>query len=99
MSDNEHTAASLGHSEILSVKNPVGAPIPELPQPSEEGAKSPCFVRQHSGDVLPNNPAGPELRNKSKKDESEVATRIIQSLSESGNAEGLAGSSSNKKVD
>jgi hypothetical protein len=44
MSDNEHTTASLGHSEELSVKNPVGEPIPEFAQHPEEGAKIPSFV-------------------------------------------------------
>jgi hypothetical protein len=43
-SDNEHTAASLGHSEVLSVENPVGEPIPELAQHPEEGAKIPSSV-------------------------------------------------------
>jgi hypothetical protein len=42
-SDNEHTLASLGQSEVLSVKNPVGEPIPELAQPSEKGTKVPSF--------------------------------------------------------
>jgi hypothetical protein len=40
--DNKHTAASLCHSVVLSVKNAVGEPIPEFPQPSEEGAKRSC---------------------------------------------------------
>jgi hypothetical protein len=44
VSDNEHTAAALGHSEILSVKNSVGEPIPELAQHPEEGAKVPSSV-------------------------------------------------------
>jgi hypothetical protein len=44
VSDKEHTAASLGHSEVLSVKNPVGEPIPELPQHPEEGSKIPSPV-------------------------------------------------------
>jgi hypothetical protein len=44
-SDNEHTAASLGHSEVLSVENPVGEPIPELAQHPEEGTKVCASVR------------------------------------------------------
>lgn len=44
ISNNEHAAASLGHSEELSVKNPVGEPIPEFCQPSEKGAKIPSSV-------------------------------------------------------
>lgn len=43
-SDNEDAAAALGHSEVLSVKNSVGEPIPELPQPCEEGGKIPPSV-------------------------------------------------------
>jgi hypothetical protein len=35
VSDNEHTAASLCHSEVLSVKNSVGEPIPEFSHPSK----------------------------------------------------------------
>jgi hypothetical protein len=41
---NEHTAALLGHSEELSVKNSVGEPIPEFCQPPEEGSKRPSSV-------------------------------------------------------
>ena len=44
-SDNEHALPSLGHSEVLSVKNAVGEPIPEFCQPSEQGAKRPSVVR------------------------------------------------------
>jgi hypothetical protein len=43
-SDNEHTAASLGHSEILSVKHSVGEPIPEFDQAPENGTKVPSSV-------------------------------------------------------
>jgi hypothetical protein len=45
ISNNEHTAASLGHSEVLSVKDSVREPIPEFDQRSEEGTKVPSFVR------------------------------------------------------
>jgi hypothetical protein len=44
MSDNEHTPASLWHSEMLSVKNAVGEPIPAFRQAAEEGAKRPSSV-------------------------------------------------------
>ena len=50
-SDNEHTLPSLGdgtpvavHSHKLSVKNPVGEPIPDVPQEPEEGTKVPSSV-------------------------------------------------------
>jgi len=45
MADNEHTTAALWNSGVLSVKNPVGEPIPEFCQPSEQGAKRPSVVR------------------------------------------------------
>jgi hypothetical protein len=45
VSDNEHTAAALCHSEVLSVKNPVGEPIPELAQRPEEDSKIFSSVR------------------------------------------------------
>jgi hypothetical protein len=41
VSDNEHTTAALGHSEVLSVQHSIGEPIPELAQAPEEGTKVP----------------------------------------------------------
>jgi hypothetical protein len=41
ISDNEHTTASLGHSEILSVQDSVSEPIPEFDQAPEYGTKVP----------------------------------------------------------
>jgi len=39
ISDNEHAAAALWNSEILSVKNPVRDPIPAFFQPPKKGGK------------------------------------------------------------
>jgi hypothetical protein len=84
VSDNEHTAASLGHSEILSVKHPVCEPIPEDCQPSEEGTKVPSSSGgQNAGDVLPDQPVGAISFSNGKIGKHEVATRVIQSFSES----------------
>jgi|SRR5690606_34311720 len=44
ISDNEHTTAPLWNSEVLSVKNSVGEPIPEFAQHPEEGSKVPSSV-------------------------------------------------------
>lgn len=44
MSDNEHATAPLRNSEELSVKNPVGEPIPEFAQDSEDGSKRPSSI-------------------------------------------------------
>jgi hypothetical protein len=40
-SDNEDATAPLWNSEVLSVKNSVGEPIPEFCQRPEDGAKIP----------------------------------------------------------
>jgi hypothetical protein len=99
MSDNEHTAASLGHSEVLSVQHSVGEPIPEFDQPPEDGTKVPSSVaRQNAGDVLPHHPAGPCAVSKPKKLEGQVAAVVSQSSSEARDAEGDAGRSSDQKV-
>ncbi len=83
ISDNEHTAASLGYSEELCVKNAVGEPIPEFCQPPEQGAKVfSAVARQDTGDVLPYQPAGAESCSNGKIGKHEVATRVIQSFSE-----------------
>ncbi|VAZ77504.1 hypothetical protein LAUMK15_03873 [Mycobacterium persicum] len=44
MSDNEDSVAALGNSEVLSVQNSVGDPIPELRQRPEDGTKVPSIV-------------------------------------------------------
>jgi len=44
MSDKEDATAALGNSNVLSVKNSVGEPIPELPQESDKEAKRPSSV-------------------------------------------------------
>jgi hypothetical protein len=88
VADNEHTAATLGDSKPLSVKNAVGEPIPEFAQRPEEGSKIPSFAAtEDARHVFPNDPLG--LHDSSKLDESEgqVATRVGQSASKPGNAE------------
>lgn len=99
MSDNEHATAALWNSEILSVQDSVGPPIPEFAQRPEEGAKVPSSTRrQDSGDIFPDQPTGACRVSKSKKFECQVATRVSQSLSESGDGEGLTWCSSDKNV-
>jgi hypothetical protein len=99
MSDNEQALAPLGNPEVLSVQDSPGVPIPEFFQPSEEGSKVPSAARrQDTGDVLPDHPLGPQVTSNSKKLKGQVATRVIHSCSESGDAEGLAGRSGAEKV-
>jgi hypothetical protein len=100
MSDNEDAAAPLWYSKELSVKNAVGEPIPEFRQAPEKGAKYSSFVdRQDAGHVLPYQPSGPQSLSKPKELKREVATRVIQSLSESGDTESLTRCSSDQNVD
>ena len=99
ISDNEHTAASLGHSEELSVKHSVGEPIPEFDHAPEYGSKVPSAVRrQDAGDVLPNQPSGAQSVSQPKIFKRQVATVIAQAASEAGDGEGLARCSADQKV-
>src|SRR5215217_3586309 len=83
-SDNEDATAALWNSEVLSVKNSVGEPIPEFPQPSEQGAKIFSAVTgQDAGDVLPYQPFGAIFVSNGKIGKHEIATRVIQSFSKS----------------
>jgi hypothetical protein len=100
MSDNEDATAPLGHSEELSVQHSPGATIPEFRQCPDDGAKVPPAVRrQNTGDVLPDDPARPQSASKPAKLDGQVATRIPQAATSSGEGEGLAGSSTGQKVD
>jgi hypothetical protein len=100
ISDNEDTTASLGNSEVLSVQHSVGPPVPEFFQPSEDGRKVPPFVRrQDTRDVFPHDPTGPCCANKLAKSEGQVSTRVLHSLSESGDRERLARCSSDQNID
>src|SRR5678815_1358367 len=99
MPDNEHTLASLGESEILSVKDAVGPPIPEFCQPPDKGTKVPSVRRrQDTGDVLPKNPAGAQSFSQAKKLEGQVAAGIGQASPQPGDAEGLARGAAGKNV-
>lgn len=77
MSDNDDTSPLVRdgsfdpvHSDILSVKNAVGEPIPAPCQRSEEGSKRPSSViRQDASDVFPYDPLGREFLSKRCKSE------------------------------
>jgi hypothetical protein len=97
----------------LSVKNPVGEPIPALPNEIEErrevSAFEPFFVffciliaasrGKDAGDILPNEPPGAKAFSQCKIFEGEVAARIIQADTLSGDGEGLARCSADEKID
>jgi hypothetical protein len=99
MSDNEDTTASLGHSEELSVQHSPGTAIPEFRQRPEDCAKIPSTVRrQDAGDVFPDNPPRPQSASKAGKLDGQLATRILQAASSSGDGEGLARRPSDENV-
>src|SRR5690606_6699561 len=98
-SDNEHTTASLGHSEVLSVKHTVGVPIPEFRQRPEDGSHVPPSVRrQKSRDVLDDHPTGTELIKDTSELEEESGSLSSQSSTASSHREVLAGKTSANKV-
>jgi hypothetical protein len=106
-SDNEDTSPALRdgsgpppHSHVLSVKAPIGPPVPEFAQRPEEGSKVPSSpARQNTGDIFPNEPSRAQAISDRQVGEHEVASGVGESLSQAGNAEALTGSSSDQKVD
>src|SRR3546814_20255236 len=100
ISDNEDATAPLGNSEVLSVENAVGEPIPEFAQRPEEGAKIPSAVAgQYARDVFPDRPPRPVSVGDGEIGEHEGASRIFQSSTQPCNAKRLARRSSNEDVD
>src|SRR5581483_3983311 len=78
----------------------VGEPVPEFDHAPENGSKVPSAVRRHdAGDVLPNQPSGPQAVSQPKIFEGQAAAVVAQSASETRDAERLARCSSDQKVD
>jgi hypothetical protein len=94
-SDNEDTSPALRngsgpspHSHVLSVKHPVGPPIPELTQRPEEGAKIPSSpARQNTGDIFPHEPFRAQSISDCQVGEHEISAWVGESLSQPGDAE------------
>lgn len=100
MSDNEHTAASLRHSEVLSVKYRPGHAIPEFGErPDDRLEVCAASTREEPGHILSNNPGGAEASNEPVILPPERATVASQSLAVSCNAVVLAGESSTENID
>ena len=97
--DNEHTAASLGHSEELSVKHPVGPPIPEFFQPSKDDGHICSAVRgKKARDVLDENPTGSDLSDDAMELVPEARPLTSEASSATGHGEVLAREPSANKV-
>jgi hypothetical protein len=95
ISDKKDTLASLGESEMLRIEHSPRHTVPELVQRSEEASEGLAVIgRESAGDVFPDDPAGLCALSKSDELEGQLTTRVSHSTSESGNAEGLTGCSS-----
>jgi hypothetical protein len=98
MSDNEHTAASLRHSEVLSVKNSPGDAIPELNQGTDDGSEVAAGTEE-ARNILSDNPGGAELSNEPIELPPHRATVSSQSCAVSCNAVVLTGETSDENID
>jgi hypothetical protein len=99
MSDNEHSAASLGNSEESRVQHSPGHAIPELGQRREnDGEISSAVGRQESGNVLNEEPAGLKSVCDSCELEEEAGVGSVESGSLAGDGQVLAGEPSAKEV-
>lgn len=99
MSDNEHSTAPLGHSEVACIEHPPSDAVPEVGQRCQYDSEVPTAVRgEKSGYVLNEQPGG----SKSIGDASEFVEEATAGSGESGsvpcNAEVLAGEPTGEKV-
>src|SRR5690554_3893570 len=100
MSDNEHTAASLGHSEPSSVKYPPDHAIPEVHEAPDDRSEGVLMsAGGESMNVLSNNPGRATLSNDPMHLPPERATVTSQSCTASCHAVVLAGESSGENID
>jgi hypothetical protein len=85
---------------MLSVQHSVGETIPAFCQPSEDGGESsPAVHREHTGDILPYDPAGAKTPSQETKFEGQVAALVAQASAEAGDREGLARGASDENID
>ncbi len=100
MSDNEHTAASLRHSEVLSVQYCPDHAIPEFGERPDDCLKVfAASTREEPGDILCDNPDGAEASDEPVILPPEGATVASQTAAASCNAVILAGESSAENID
>ena len=90
--ENEHPSSALGHSEVLSVKNPVGPPVPEFPQATEERPKVAAGIAgEESRNVLEEDGGRSVSLHKVEDRERESRSGAGETAPSSGDAEVLAG--------
>jgi hypothetical protein len=99
-SDNEHSTAALGNSEVSSIDHPPGAAIPDFGQRCEKDSKVSAFGRgEEPHDIFKDNPSWPKLICDPCELKEETGALTLEACSLAGNAEVLAGESSAEKVD
>jgi hypothetical protein len=86
-------------SDVLSVQDSVGPPIPELPQGVEEGSEGAASVhRQETRHVFINDPLGSQVVNQAEIGKGEVAAWVGESAPETGHGKSLARWSTDENV-
>ena len=97
--ENEHPSSSLGHSEVLSVENPVGPPVPEFPQATEERPKVAAGIAgEESRNVLEEDGGRSVSLHKVEEGEGEAGPGAGESSPLSCDAEILAGEAAGPEV-
>jgi hypothetical protein len=98
-SDNEHTSASLGDSEVLRVKHTPRQTITEFIQGFEDDSEIVSVSRRkEAGHVFENKPSRPKLSQDSDNLPEQAALSAAQSCSFSGHRQVLAGESSGNNI-
>lgn len=93
-SDNEHSAAPLGDSEISSVQSSPCDAVPEFVQSVEDDGEVASLIRgEKPGNILDDDPPGPKLASDSMELKPETATLAGKTGPSAGHADVLAGES------
>jgi hypothetical protein len=98
-SDEVHAPASLWYSKVLSVQHSPCALIPAVGQDLKERPEvAACVGRENARDVLPEQPTSAKAYAKPDELNGEVASWVIDPKTLAGDAERLAGSSSDDEI-
>jgi hypothetical protein len=97
--EDEHSPSALRHSEVASVENPVGPPIPEFPQRTEERPKISAGIRgEEARNVLEEDGGRSVALHKSKEREGEAGPLAGEAAALPGDGEILTGEASGPEV-
>lgn len=100
MSDNEHSTASLGDSEVACIEHSPRDAVPEVGQRAQHDAEVPTIVRgEQPGYVLEEQPGGAKSVSESGEFVEEARAGAGEAAPLARDAEVLAGESSAEEVD